>query len=294
MMTEPASAWAAVVINYRSGAILTDCVTALRADTSAGAAEIVIVDNGSDDGSVDALRLVWPEVTVLVPGSNLGYARAANLGIAATTAPIVGVINPDAIIEAGTAGTILGVFAAEGAVAVVGPHIVNPDGSVYPSARTAPGVGVALGHAVFGGLAPRNRFTRAYRQLDADPETARDVDWVSGAALWLRRDSLDAVGGWDERYFLFLEDVDVCREIRHTGQRIRYEPAARVMHVVGTSRAERPMRSIVVHHRAAYRYLEKWWTGPKRWALPLAAGFLSVRAAILVGASRIAGRHRLA
>ena len=287
------SQWAAVVVNYRSGSMLTDCVDALVADTSAGIPEIVVVDNGSEDGSVDALRARHPDVTVIRPGANLGYARAANLGIAATAAPIVAVFNPDARLEPGSAVAILDAFRADLEVAVVGPNITNPDGSVYPSARTAPGAGVAVGHAVLGAVAPRNRFTVAYHQLDADPWVARDVDWVSGAALWFRRTALDAVGGWDERYFLFLEDVDVCRSIRASGGRIRYEPAALVVHVVGTSRAARPVHSIALHHRAAYRYAEKWWTGPKRAALPVAAGFLTARAGIAAGFAVVRARRQL-
>ena len=209
MVAGEAPQWAAVVVNYHSGPLLTECVDALVADVSAGVPEVVVVDNGSVAGAMDALQAGRSQITVLRPGANLGYARAANLGIAATTAPIVAVINPDAILEAGSAAKILAAFGADDEVAVVGPTITNLDGSVYPSARTAPGPGVAVGHALLGGVAPHNRFTAAYRQLEADPARGRDVDWVSGAAVWFRRDVLDRVGGWDERFFLFLEDVDV-------------------------------------------------------------------------------------
>lgn len=279
--------WAAVVVNYHSGPLLAECVDALLADVSAGVPEVVVVDNGSADGAMDELQVGRPQVTVVRPGANLGYARAANLGIAATTAPIVAVVNPDAILEPGSAIGILAAFAADDRVAVVGPTITNLDGSVYPSARTAPGTGVAVGHALLSGVAPQNRFTAAYRQVEADPTRGRDVDWVSGAAVWFRRDALDRVGGWDERFFLFLEDVDVCRVIRESGGRVRYEPSARVMHVVGTSRAAAPTRSIVLHHRSAYRYAEKWWNGPRRLALPLAGAFLIARAGIVIGASAL-------
>ena len=105
----------------------------------------------------------------------------------------------------------------------------------------------------------------------------RDVDWVSGAALWFRRAALDRVGGWDERYFMFLEDVDVCREITAAGGRVRYEPGGGRDPRCGASRSRAPVRSVVDHHRAAYRYLDKWWTGPRRLALPAAAGFLGAR-----------------
>lgn len=286
MTSSASAAWAAVVINYESGPALVECIQALRADRSAGSVEIVVVDNGSTDGSIEALRAAEPEVTVLQPGANLGYGRAANLGIAATDAPIVAVFNPDAFLAPGSARVVLDAFAADPDLGVVGPRIENPDGSIYPSARVAPGFVVAVGHALLGQVFPRNRFTTAYRQLDADSTVAREVDWVSGAALWFRRAALDRVGGWDERYFMFLEDVDVCREVRAHDGTIRFEPQARVVHVVGTSRAGAPIRSIVRHHRSAYQYLDKWWKGPQRLGLPVAAAFLAGRGAVVAIAAR--------
>ncbi len=285
----PEPDWAAVVVNYHSGPVIAECVASLLADvgTAAGPPEVVVVDNGSDGDALATWLAPFPAVTVLRPGSNLGYARAANLGIAATRAPFVAVFNPDASLEPGSAAAVLEAFANDPTVDVVGPRIRNPDGSVYPSARQAPGTGIAVGHALLGGVAPRNRFTTAYRQLDTDPDIAREVDWVSGAALWFRRAALDRVGGWDERFFLFMEDIDVCREIRDHGGRIRYEPRAGVTHTVGTSRAAAPSRSIALHHRAAYRYLDKWWRGPQRLALPAAGAFLGVRAGWSIGASRL-------
>lgn len=295
-MVEPAGApaWAAVVVNYHSGDELGACVDALLADDRAGSVEVVVVDNGSAAGEMDTLLLARPTVTVVRPGANLGYARAANLGIAATTAPIVAVVNPDAMVATGTGATILARFRDDDRIGIVGPMITNPDGTVYPSARTAPGLGVAAGHAVLGEFAPRNRFTRAYRQLDADPAVGREVDWVSGAAVWFRRSALDRAGGWDERFFMFMEDVDVCRTVRRTGAIVWYEPTARVMHTVGTSRAAAPMRSIVMHHRAAYRYTEKWSTRFRWVTLPAAGGFLAARAGLQIAAAAVerAGRRR--
>jgi N-acetylglucosaminyl-diphospho-decaprenol L-rhamnosyltransferase len=289
-MTPDRPRWAAVVVEYESGPLLAECVDALRADDSAGPVEVVVVDNGSTGGSVAEMLVRHPDVAVIAPHANLGYARGANLGVAATRAPTVLVCNADTRIERGSARAVLDAFAADDELAVVGPHIVNPDGSTYPSARSAPGTGVAVGHALLGRVAPGNRFTRAYRQTDADPDRPRDVDWVSGAALWFRRDALDRIGGWDERYFMFLEDVDVCRSIKDAGGGIRYEPAASVTHVVGASRKRAPVRSVVDHHRAAYRYLDKWWTGPRRMALPAAAAFLGLRAAGAAGVAAVTGR----
>jgi N-acetylglucosaminyl-diphospho-decaprenol L-rhamnosyltransferase len=288
----PDPRWAAVVVNYEAGRSLTACVASLLADASGGGPpEVVVVDNGSADGSVAQLHAAFPDVPVVDPDANLGYGRAANLGIAATRAPVVAVVNPDAEVAPGTAAAVLGRFDADDRLAAVGPQLLNPDGTTYPSARSAPSLGDAVGHALLGTVVPDNRFTQSYRQLDADPEVARDVEWISGAAIWLRRAALDEVGGWDERFFLFFEDVDLCRRLGVDGWRISYEPGGHAMHAVGGSRARRPLRSIYEHHRAAYQYADKWWHGPRRMLLPVAAGFLAARGAVVAGDAAVRGRR---
>jgi N-acetylglucosaminyl-diphospho-decaprenol L-rhamnosyltransferase len=283
--------WAAVIVNYEAGPALTACVASLLADTTAGGPpEVVVVDNGSDDDSVTELRAAFPTVPVIHPGANLGYGRAANLGIAATRAPIVAVLNPDAEVAVGTAAAVVGRFDLEPRLAAVGPQLLNPDGTRYPGARSSPSLGDAVGHAVLGTIAPENRFTHSYRQLGADPEQPRNVEWVSGAAVWLRREALDRVGGWDERFFLFFEDVDLCRRLGADGWSIAYEPGGHVMHTIGASRARRPVKSIFEHHRAAYQYAAKWWHGPRRLLLPVAAVFLAARGTVVAGGAAVRGR----
>jgi N-acetylglucosaminyl-diphospho-decaprenol L-rhamnosyltransferase len=272
--------WAAVVVNYEAGPLLVDCVRSLLADDGAGAPEVVVVDNGSTDGSVAALRAAFPEVVVVDPGGNVGYATGANRGIAATSAPVVAVSNADLVVEPGTAPALVARFAAEPDLAAVGPALLNPDGSVYPSARAHASSIDAVGHAVLGRAFPRNRFTRRYRQLDADWDRARDVDWVSGALMFLRRSALDSVGGWDERYFMYMEDVDLCWRLGRLGWRVSYDPAGRVTHVQGASTAGRPYRMIAEHHRSVYRFADRRWRGARRILLLPAACFLAVRAAV--------------
>ena len=270
--------WAAVVVNFEAGAALTGCVQSLLADDSAGVPEVVVVDNGSDDGSVDALRSACPEVAVLSGGGNVGYAAAANRGTAATSAPVVAVCNPDLVVTPGTGAALLAAF-ADPAVGAAGPRILEEDGSTYPSARRDPTPLDALGHACLGWWRPRNRFTRRYRDLDADPAVARDVDWCSGAALWLRRVAVDRIGGWDERFFMYLEDVDLGRRLREDGWRVRYEPGGTVVHAQGLSAGRRPVRTVVAHHRSSYRYAAKHWRGARRLLLVPAALVLTARGA---------------
>jgi N-acetylglucosaminyl-diphospho-decaprenol L-rhamnosyltransferase len=279
--SEADTRWAAVVINYEAGAALCECVRSLLADTSAGQPpQVVVVDNGSSDGSAATVAQVLPAVTVLDPGANLGYARAANLGIAATDASVVAVCNSDLEVRAGAAGVLLDRLTTEDDLGAVGPMIRNTDDTIYPSARSEPRLRDAVGHGLLGLIWPTNPFTRRYRQLDVDPSRRRDVDWVSGAAVWLRRDALTTVGGWDERYFMYAEDVDLCWQLRQRGWRVGYEPGAVVTHVQGVSTAKHPYRMIAEHHRSLYRFASKRWRGARRLALPLAAAFLTVRAGL--------------
>jgi N-acetylglucosaminyl-diphospho-decaprenol L-rhamnosyltransferase len=282
--------WAAVVVNYESGEHLLRCVDSLLADTSDGAPEVVVVDNGSRDGSVARLRAAHPQVTVVDAGANLGYAGAANLGIARTGAETVAVCNPDLEVDVGTAAALRSRFDREPDLGALGPAITNPDGSHYPSARLDPTLTTAVGHALLGRIAPRNRFTARYRQLGADPEQARDVDWVSGAAMWLRRSAVTSVGGWDDGFFMYMEDVDLCWRLRRLGWRVAYEPAGHATHVQGASTAAHPYRMIVAHHRSLYRFARKRWRGPRRWLLAPAAVFLAVRALGAMAAQRLWGR----
>jgi N-acetylglucosaminyl-diphospho-decaprenol L-rhamnosyltransferase len=277
-----------VVVNYQAGPLLTRCVESVLSDTSAGAVELVVVDNGSADGSVDQLRAACPDVHVVLAPGNVGYARGNNLGIAATRAPVVAVLNPDAEVASGTAAAMLRRFDAEPRLAAAGPRIRNVDGTDYPSARSVPSVVDAAGHGVFGLFRPGNRFTRRYRQLYADPARSRPVDWVSGAAVWLRRDALDDVGGWDERYFMYLEDVDLCWRLRRAGWDVTYEPDGSVRHVQGASTSRHPYRMLVAHHRSAWRFAQVRLTGGRRALLPFTAVFLALRLLLAVGARLLA------
>ena len=200
--------------------------------------------------------------------------------------------NPDLEVEEGAAGALVPRLATEADLGAVGPLIRNTDGSTYPSARSDPRVWDAVGHGLLGFVWRTNPFTRRYRQLDADPSRPRDVDWVSGAAVWLRRDALDTVGGWDERYFMYVEDVDLCWQLRRRGWRVGYEPGAVVTHVQGATTAKHPYRMITEHHRSLYRFASKRWRGARRLALPLAAAFLAVRAALAMADHALRRRPR--
>jgi len=278
--------WAAVVVNYNAGPALLSCVASVLGQDPLP--ELVVVDNASTDDSLTRLREAQPSVRIVRSGDNLGYARAANLGIAATGAPVVAVLNPDTVLAPGVGKAVMARFDTEPGLGAVGPQLQNPDGSVYPSARRVPSLADAVGHGLLFFVWRDNPFTRRYRETGADPSRPRDVDWVSGAAVWLRRAALDAIGGWDERYFMYVEDVDLCWRLRQAGWRVAYEPAGTVEHLLGVSTATRPYRMIAEHHRSLLRFAKVRFTGPRRALLPPAAAFLTARGVLAMAHHRLA------
>jgi N-acetylglucosaminyl-diphospho-decaprenol L-rhamnosyltransferase len=264
----------AVVVNYNAGAYLVACVRSLRAE---GVERIVVADNASTDGSLDALAAADADVEIVPIGRNLGMGSAANLGATRLEGDVL-IVNPDAVVEPGAVKAMVAVLEHDPAVGIVGPRIENPDGSLFPSPRTFPAMGDAMGHAFIGLVAPENRFTRRYRMLDWDHASAARAEWVSGACMLVRRECFDALGGFDERYFMYLEDVDLCWRAHRAGWAVAYEPAARVVHVQGVSTDLTPYRMIVAHHRSLFQF---WWgttSSPRRTLLaPLVAAGLAVR-----------------
>ena len=265
---------AAVIVSYNVADLLVRCVASLRAD---GVDRIVVVDNASADDSVAAVRAADPGVEVLALTENLGFGAGVNRGVARTVEPHVLVMNPDVEVEVGSTKVLLDALAADAGLAVVGPGIETPEGDLYPSARTFPDLVDAAGHAFLHFVWPANPFSRRYKMLDWDHCDARDVDWVAGTHLLARRSAWDQVGGFDEAFFMYMEDVDLCWRLHRAGWRVGYEPAARIRHAIGRSTDQTPYRMIAAHHRSLLRYASRTATGRRRLALPLIAVALAVR-----------------
>lgn len=279
----------AVIVNYNTRDHLVQCVRSLR---EAGVTEVIVADNDSHDGSAEALAAADAEARFLPTGGNLGFGKAANRGTAVAGGQYLLIANPDITVHPDAVGALVEAMEKDSGLALVGPLIVNTDETVYPSPRVFPRMRDAIGHAFLGLLSPRNRFTRRYRLLDIDRSVpSSDVDWISGSCFLARRTTWDALGGFDEAYFMYAEDVDLCKRAKDAGWRVGFEPAARVVHVQGAATSLVPYRMIVEHHRSLLRFSARTARGPKRALLPVVAAGLTLRAA-LACAHRAAGRPR--
>jgi len=240
-----------------------------------------VIENASADRSAtDAIR-ASPAARLIQNDSNRGFAAAVNQGIRATSAPYILLLNPDAEIAAGTLGGLVKVARDHPAAGVIGPLVKDPDGSIYPSARKVPTLTEALGHSFLGPFRPNNRYTRSYTMADWDRRTERRVEWVSGSCQLLNRAALDQVGLFDERYFLYVEDVDMCRRLRDAGWEVWFSPELEVMHVGGVSTG-RSKRMTLEHTRSIYTYFVKHCSSGWRVVLrPLVWVALRLRAALV-------------
>jgi len=267
-VSPPVARVASVVINYNAGASLSDCVASLTAE---GVGEIVVVDNASVDTSMVELAKAWPKAKRIFSTRNLGYGAGVNLGARSTTAPYLLVCNPDVVASPGAVGKLTALLDASPEVGLVGPMLREPSGVVYPSGREFPGMGEAIGHGFLGLFWGGNPWTRRYRRIGQDQHRAREADWVSGAFFLVRRNVFDDVGGFDEGYFMYMEDVDLCWRLRQAGWVIFYEPSAEVVHEQGRSASQHPYRMLVAHHRSMWRFARQTAQSHERPLLPLVA-----------------------
>ncbi len=266
---------AAVVVNYTAGSALAGCVASLAGEHLQ---EIVVVDNASRDGSLADLRQAGlPGVRILEAGRNLGYGAAANLGAAATSAEHLIVCNPDLVVSPGAVARLLERLEHDPSLALVGPLIRDADGDVYPSGRSFPSLGDAVGHAFVGLLWGGNPWTRRYRHLGEDQHLSRPADWVSGSFFLVRRLAFDSVEGFDEGYFMYVEDVDLAWRLRRAAWGAWYEPAGEVVHEQGRSASQHPYRMLLAHHRSMWRFASRTAPGRERLLLPLMGGGLAAR-----------------
>jgi GT2 family glycosyltransferase len=248
-----------VIVNWNAGGALRACLTALSA-TEGEPPQVIVVDNASTDGSQAELSAVYPTLEVIQNDANVGFARAVNQGLRAARGQFALVLNPDVVLQPSTVSRLVQFMATNPDAGVVGPRLLDPDGSVQGSARRDPSAWTAL----FGRSAPMTRLfpnnpvsQRELPAIAAAGDAPFRVDWLSGACLLVRRAAWEEVGLLDERFFLFWEDADWCLRFRQAGWAVYYLPSASGTHFVGVSRAGRRLGAVVDFHVSAYRYYRK-------------------------------------
>lgn len=276
------------IINWNTKDLLNNCLKSIYDNPSTYKSEVIVVDNASTDGSSGLVRTGFPQVKLVDNKLNMGYARAANQAILNSRGQYIFVLNSDTKIFPGAIDSLLRFANSHPEVGAIGPRLVNSDGTLQLSCRRFPSFGMGVGHAVLGLFFANNPYTKKYRLADWDHASATEVDWVSGAAVLLRRDAVSQVGLFDEAYFMYVEDVDLCYRLWQANWKVYYQPAAVVMHYIAQSSSIRSPQMVIEHHRSLYRFMIGHNKGYRKILnLPIGAGlFLRGSAIALVNLVR--------
>lgn len=261
-----------VILNWNTCEMLEKCLRSLECPQPGIVFEVLVVDNASADRSREMVQTLFPSVRLLVNPKNIGFGAGNNTAIPHAKGRYVLFLNSDTVVLEGALAELVRYADSRSEVGVVGAKLLNGDGSLQYSCRRYPN----LAHGFFrntplGRLFPHNKFASDYLMLDFDHLTPRDVDWVSGAALMIRSELLQVLGGFDEDFFMYCEDVDLCWRVNHLPRakaenspaeetacwRVAYNPYAVIYHLIGKSSEQVPTRMTYEFHRSQYLFYKK-------------------------------------
>ena len=255
-----------VVVGYQSDDVWPAFFESL-AQSSIVPDRIVVVENSLTlPSSIPEQPIL--SVSVLHRPDNPGYGTSANVGVRSLgeSVDLVVICNPDIVWEPQTLEILVTELQSRPTVGIAGPRLLNTDGSTYPSARAFPGIRIGIGHALFGDMWKSNPWTARYLGTHEGLHP-RIVDWLSGACVMVRRETFTAIGGFDESYFMFVEDVDLCFRAKKHGWRSLFVPQARLTHSGAHSTGARMAEMVKAHHQSMRKFLFRMYERPLYWPI---------------------------
>lgn len=247
-----------VIVNWNVRDLLRRCLESVVSRQPSAVSEIIVVDNASTDGSVEMLQSEFPQVTLIANAENRGFPAANNQGITAAQGRYVLLLNPDTEVFDDALITLVHYLDAHPDVGLVSPQLLYPDGRIQSSRRRFPTLAILFLESTWlQSLAPRSLLSR-YFFLDRPDDATLDVDWVTGAAMLARRETIEQVGRLDEGFFMYSEELDWCRRIKAAGWRVVYYPAAQIFHHEGKSSEQAVPARHVSFQRSKVRYARKY------------------------------------
>lgn len=269
------------------------CLQSLESAHRQLALEVIVWDNASADGSPEMVEHEFPRARVFRSDKNLGFGGGHNAAMKEAHGAVLMPLNSDSIVHEGALRELVQFLIDHPDVGIAAPKLLNPDGSLQYSCRRFPTPAAAVfRNTPLGKLFPNNKYSREYLMQDWAHDEPRDVDWVSGAAFCITRKCYEATGGFDEQFFMYMEDVDLCYRAHQLGFRVVYVPSAVVTHAIGRSTdivankmIEQFHRSMMIFYRKNYLPRVSWILRP--FAIIAAAIFLWLRESVLITKNKI-------
>lgn len=251
-----------IVVNYSQERLLRDCLNSLRNAAPRHRLDVIVIDNASSDDSVAMVRREFPDARLVANADNLGFTKANNQGMEIAHGRHLMLLNNDTRVLPGAFSAAIDWLDQHPEAGVAGLKLLNEDKSLQLSCRRFPSFSQALfnRHSLLTQLLPKNRFSREYLMMDFRHDKIQDVDWVSGACLVIRREAYEDLGGLDERFFMYSEDVDYCYRVWEAGYHVVYLPFARVIHLIGQSSRKNRTLTILERHRSMYKFYKKHYS----------------------------------
>jgi GT2 family glycosyltransferase len=247
-----------VIVNWNTKDLILACLQSLSPSLHEKRIEVIVVDNGSSDGSQRAITAQFPDVRLIDTGANLGYGRACNIGMRASTAPYVCLLNSDILVRDGCLETLIAYMEAHPEVGMVGPRILGTDLKLQPSCRKSPTVWNNFCEALLLNRAlPRSKLFSGEHMIYFDHEREIMVDGLVGCFMVVRRKAIDEVGLFDEQFFLYCEETDWCKRFRAAGWLIAFCPEAEAIHAHRASSSKDPVFFAKVQIQSRLIYWQK-------------------------------------
>ena len=256
-----------VIVSWNTRKLLLDCLTSLEAHPVRRSMEIIVVDNDSGDGSAEAVEQSFPAVNLVRSGSNLGFGRGCNLGIDHARGRYVCIVNSDVVFLDACLDQLCDFLDREKDVGIAGPRLLWPDHTLQLSCRRFPSLWIHLCGALgLSRIFPKSRLFGTEHMGFFAHDRQIDVDALAGPVLAIRREALEQAGTFDERFFMYCEEVDLCKRIGDAGWRIVFQPEARAVHVARASSSREPGRFLLARIQSQIDYWAKHYgEGPTRW-----------------------------
>jgi GT2 family glycosyltransferase len=249
-----------IIVNYYSSASLKNCLESVYRTLRKISFEVIIVDNSQQDPGMASLQESYPQVRVIQNSNNIGFAKANNQAALSAQGKTLLFLNPDTILADQAIEGMVAHLESNPDIGALGPKVLNTDGSLQYSCRRFPTLmtGFFNRYSLLSQWFPENRYTVQYLMKDFNHYEYREVIWLSGCCLMVPRAIFEQACGFDEHYFLFNEDIDLCRAIGQNGFKVMYFPLAKITHHVSTSNSKVPARIIIKRHRGMKHYYGKY------------------------------------